>query len=225
MIVAMIPTAFHIMAGSIALLAGTGALMFRKGGPRHARWGTWFFGSMLAMAGTGAGLAGTHGDGVTATVGIFTIYLLVTSRMTARNRSGVMARSDAVGLLVTLGCAVAQFNLGWQIANSPTRQIGIYTPEVPYVFGILAGFAALLDLNALIRRTLSAQQRTARHLWRMCVAFFLAASSLFLGQQDDVFWFMAGSPLLFIPPVTILAAMLFWIVSTRLSPVSKRQAV
>lgn len=46
----------------------------------------------------------------------------------------------------------------------------------------------------------------------MCVAFFLAATSLFLGQQDDVFFFMEGSPLLFVPSLATLIFMVFWLI-------------
>ena len=34
------------------------------------------------------------------------------------------------------------------------------------------------------RRSCPAAQRIARHLWRMCFAFFIATGSFFLGQQD-----------------------------------------
>lgn len=47
----------HIASGGIALLSGLAAMVFRKGGPQHARWGTWFFISMLVMASTAIPLA------------------------------------------------------------------------------------------------------------------------------------------------------------------------
>jgi hypothetical protein len=206
---------FHILAGSIALLAGAGALIYRKGGQDHARWGTWFFGAMLIMAASGAGLAASEGDPVTAIVGVFTLYLLSTSWSAARSRGGGVGWIEGAGLWVALGCALAQFSFGWQIAQSPTGRIGVYTPEVPYAFGVLASLAAMLDANALIQRMLSQRQRIARHLWRMCTALFLAASSLFLGQQDDVFFFMQGSPILWIPPLLSLLVMTYWLVRMR----------
>jgi len=44
--------------------------------------------------------------------------------------------------------------------------------------------ASVLDLNAILRKKLTAAQRISRHLWRMCFASFAATGSFFLGQQD-----------------------------------------
>ena len=42
----------HIAGGSLALLSGALAVIARKGGPLHARAGTWFFASMLVLGAT-----------------------------------------------------------------------------------------------------------------------------------------------------------------------------
>jgi hypothetical protein len=211
----VVPTAFHIIAGTIALIAGAGALIYRKGAGDHARWGTWFFGAMLAMASSGAALAATDGDPVTAIIGVFTCYLLATSWLAARSPAGQGGRTEVALLCVGLACAVGEFACASIAANSASGRIGVYDPTVPIAFGMLALLAVAFDINALVRRTLSLRQRIARHLWRMCTAFFLAAASLFLGQQDDVFFFMAGSPILFIPPFAVLATMTYWLFRMR----------
>jgi hypothetical protein len=211
----MIGTAFHIAAGTLALAAGTGALIYRKGGRDHAGWGNWFFGSMLAMAGSGGVLAAINGDPVTAIIGVFTCYLLATSWTVAQPAYAGNARIG-VGLAVLgLACAAGEYACAWAAANSANGRIGVYDPTVPIVFGSLALLAVALDVNMLLRGALALRQRIARHLWRMCAAFFLAAASLFLGQQDDVFFFMAGSPVLFLPPFAILATMIYWIFRMR----------
>ena len=71
---------------------------------------------------------------------------------------------------------------------------GATTPAGPGPVFALAGvclLAGLLDLNAILRAKLTPAQRIARHLWRMCFAFFIATGSFFLGQQDVL---PAGGP-------------------------------
>ena len=79
--------------------------------------------------------------------------------------------------------------------------------------GLLAG---LLDLNAILRAPLSQRQRVARHLWRMCIAFFIATGSFFLGQQDVLPAALRGSPLLLVLAFAPFAVMAFWLVRVRL---------
>ena len=75
--------------------------------------------------------------------------------------------------------------------------------------------AGLGDLNVVLRKTLTPAQRLSRHLWRMCVAFFIATGSFFLGQQDVLPAAIRGSPLLFVPAFAPFAVMLFWLVRLR----------
>jgi hypothetical protein len=71
----------------------------------------------------------------------------------------------------------------------------------------------------MVRRGgLSGHQRIARHLWRMCAALVIAAFSFFIGQQKVMPEFVRGSPLLFGPPLAVLALMIFWLVYVRRSP-------
>lgn len=217
--------AFHIGAGTTALVAGTGALVYRKGGADHGRWGTWFFWSMLAMAGLGASIAAAKPDRPTTLAGVITTYLVVTSWAAIRRRDGKAGWAELAGFFFALACCGIGIALGQIAGGNPNGTIDGYPPAICYVFASLAGLAAVLDLNVLMRRKIGPAQRIARHLWRMCVAFFLAAASLFLGQQDDVFWFMEGSPLLFIPPFVILAVMLFWIIRMRRGPLNRQQQV
>lgn len=202
--------AFHIGAGTTALVTGTGALIYRKGRTDHSRWGTWFFGSMLVMAGLGAAIAASKPDRPTALAGIITAYLVVTSWLAIRRRDGVTGRVELGSFIFALGCCMAGIGFGQIAKASVSGAIDGYPPALCYTFAALAGLCAALDLNALVRRKLAPRQRIARHLWRMSVAFFLAAASLFLGQQDDVFWFMQGSILLYIPPFATLAVMVYW---------------
>jgi hypothetical protein len=82
-----------------------------------------------------------------------------------------------------------------------------------------------LDLRFIVRGTLSASQRIARHLWRMCFAFFIATGSFFLGQQDVLPQALRGSPILLVLAFAPFALMLFWLARVRFSRrISQAQA-
>lgn len=208
-------TLFHVAAGSAALLAGGGALSVRKGGRLHARAGTIFFATMLAMAGTGALIAAAKPERGTAVIGIFTCYLVATSWRTARRRDGRAGAFELAGLAVALACAAAMLGFGLLASASPVGRFDSLPAAAHYPFAFLAALAAALDLNVLLRRRLERHQRIARHLWRMCAALAIAAFSFFLGQQDEFPAAWRGLAIWFVPPFAVLAAMAFWLVRVR----------
>ena len=85
---------------------------------------------------------------------------------------------------------------------------------VYFVAGICL-LGGLLDLNAILRARSRPTQRIARHLWRMCFAFFIATGSFFLGQQDVLPAAVRGSPALFVLAFAPFAVMAFWLVRVR----------
>ncbi len=203
-----VQTLFHIAAGTLALAAGATAVIAAKGGPLHRAAGNMFAGAMLAMCASGSFLALTNEgvmDEITAMIGGFTAYLVATSWLTARTPPG--GRSPwQVGLLVAGAALSAGFV--WAAAGSKFYPLGFGLG-----LGGLAGFAALLDIKALVR-PLSGAARTARHLWRMLFAMFAASASVFLGQMDE-FPAALQSNLWIIPAVAPLVLMLAWLVIVR----------
>lgn len=210
-------TIVHVVFGSTALLAGAAGLAARKGSRFHAKAGTAFFAAMLVMAGTGSLMAGLKPERGTAVIGLLTAYLVVTSWMTARRRSGEAGRFELYGLAVALGICALMLAFGLMASASPTGRLDSLPPLAHYPFAFLAGLAAALDLNFILRRRLGAAQRIARHLWRMCAALLIAALSFFLGQQDEFPQAWQGAFIWFLPPLSVLAAMLFWIFRVRLA--------
>ena len=78
-----------------------------------------------------------------------------------------------------------------------------------------AAVCALLDLTVILRRGLSGRQRIARHLWRMCLGFFIAAGSFFPGQLQffpDYIQNIRPIILLFVPAFSIFAVMFVWLI-------------
>lgn len=203
--------AIHIAGGLLALPAGTVAVAARKGGRLHARAGTIFFGSMLVLGVTASLREPFRNPPGSPIGGVMVCYFVLTSWVAARRRDG------STGWFEKLACAAALATAGlmaWAAATGAST-----TPVGPRPIYIMAGvclLAGLLDLNAILRAPLSQRQRVARHLWRMCIAFFIATGSFFLGQQDVLPAAWRGSPLLLVPAFAPFAVMAFWLVRVRL---------
>jgi hypothetical protein len=60
--------------------------------------------------------------------------------------------------------------------------------------------------------------RLRRHLWRMCVALFIAAASFFLGQADEIPERLRVFPVLFVLGFAPLLAMAYWLWRIRKTP-------
>ena len=141
--------------------------------------------------------------------GIMVCYFVATSWVAARRRDGRTGWFEIIACAAALGLAGL---IAWGGSSGAAT-----TPAGRGPVFALAGFCLLagaLDLNAILRR-LTAAQRIARHLWRMCFAFFIATGSFFLGQQDVMPQAMRGSPILFVLAFAPFAVMLFWLVRIR----------
>jgi len=201
----------HIVAGLIALPAGTLAVAARKGGGVHIKAGTWFLAAMLVLGVTAAILEPLReppGSG-SPIGGLIVCYFVATSWTAARRRDGTTGRFEIAA------CAAILILSALMIWGGFT---GSTTPAGPGPVFAIAGvclLAGLLDLNAILRGTLTAAQRIARHLWRMCFAFFIATGSFFLGQQDALPEAMRGSPILFVLAFAPFGVMAFWLVRVR----------
>jgi uncharacterized membrane protein len=211
----------HVAAGSAALLSGAVALAARKGAPLHLKAGTVFFATMVVMTLTGAAIAISRPERGTAVIGLFTCYLVLTSWVTVRRRDGGSGAFEVAGFFVALACAAAMGWMGWLASVSPTGRFDSLPAGAHYPFAIVAALAAALDLNWILRGPASGTRRIARHLWRMSAALLIAAFSFFLGQQDEFPEAIRG-PVWFLPPLAVLAAMVYWIVRIRFARALRR---
>ncbi len=203
----------HISMGTIAVLAGAAALIVRKGSRAHRGIGNVFFITMTIMAAAGIYLALVLPMAISVLVGVFTIYLVATSWMAARQKDESIILLHYVALVAALGVAAGGVFFGLEAQNSPDGlKDGL--PAFPhYFFGGLALLAASGDAVMIARRGISGKQRIARHLWRMCFAYFIAAGSLFTGPGATAFpQQIRDSGILSAPEPIILIVMLFWLV-------------
>jgi hypothetical protein len=198
----------HIAGGVVAVLTGFLSVGARKGGQLHRLAGTGFFGSMLVLGITASILEPLRTPEPGSPVGGFIIcYFVATSWMAARRRDGRPGWFEKVACAAVLVLAALAILVG---LNGSTPQ-----PGGALAIGAICLLAGLLDLRFILRGQLSGGQRIARHLWRMCFAFFIATGSFFLGQQDILPKAVQGSPILFVLAFAPFAIMLFWLIRLR----------
>jgi hypothetical protein len=203
----------HITGGCVGLVSGAAALVFRKGAFAHRRAGNLFFVSMLIMAAIGAivSLFLPQPDWVNVVAGTFTLYLVATAWAAVKREAGSVGRFEVAALGVALCIAVAGPVVGW-----PSK-VGSSSDRAALVFGLIAAFAAIGDARMLARGGVSGVQRIARHLWRMCLALFIAAGSLFGGQQQVFPAWMRGWLLATVPVLAVFGVMIYWLIRVRWS--------
>jgi hypothetical protein len=205
----------HIGGGAVGLLSGAAAMAFPKGSQPHRLAGQVFVGSMLLMSAIGAAVSPflPRPQWTNVVVGVFTFYLVATAWATAQRSQGA-GPLEVSGFLVAASVAVGSLALG--LLAIQHRELTRGSPSgVPFVLAAGAALAAAGDLRLLLRGDLSGRKRMVRHLWRMCVALFIAAGSLFLGQPNVFPASLRGSPILFLPELAVLGLLVFWLVRVR----------
>ena|SRR5579863_3730256 len=218
----------HIAAGTLGLLSGTAAIIFRKGSRRHALAGRIFVVAMLTMASVAVYLAVARHQPGNIRGGIFTFYLIGTAWLSARRRDRETDRFDWVVLLIPLALGVVTWMNGLSVVRS-----GVDSPDgVPvgmtFFLGSVMLLAAVGDVRMLVGGGVVGTKRIARHLWRMCFGLFIAAGSFFLGPSNRPLRLLSAaglgqhlSPALFSTGVYLILTLLplillvYWLIRVR----------
>ena len=203
----------HIGAGSVGLLAGTAAFVVRKGSDLHRLAGKIFVVAMMMMSGIGACVAPFLPTPERASVvaGVLTFYLVLTSWTAVRRKPGQVGRFDYGVLLTSVSITIAGAYFFWLAAQSANGKLDGQPGAAFVLFVIVGGIAAVGDLRLILNRGVTGATRLARHLWRVTVAFFIAANSLFLGQQQVFPKGVRDSGVLNVPALLILALLVYWL--------------
>ncbi|MCI4644933.1 MAG: hypothetical protein MRY64_09140 [Hyphomonadaceae bacterium] len=217
----------HIGGGVLGLLSGVAAIASRKGSRLHRLAGKIFFVSMFVTYAIGAGVAPflPEGQRPNFVAGIMALYLLISGVLTVQGRGRVSASwTSYAGLASALAITAMGATFMYMGANSETGTVDGSPPQAFILFMVAGSFAAIGELNLILRRSLAGAARLARHLWRMCFSMFLASGSLFLGQPQ-VFpdWFHATTLPIWLAFAPLLA-MLVWLVLVRLPRRKRMQA-
>lgn len=80
-----------------------------------------------------------------------------------------------------------------------------------FIFGAIGLSASISDVRMIRSGAIRGARRLARHLWRMCFAFFIATGSFFLGQADEIPEPLRVTALLVILALAPLLLMLYWL--------------
>jgi len=204
----------HLAGGAAGIVTGAVALFSGKGGPTHRRWGTAFAWSMTAMTVSAFLLGLAKGQYFNASQAALTCYLVVTALHAARAADGGRPRAMWLAAAVALAIAAWDLLLGLQARARPSGMLDGMPAGLMFVFAGVTLLAAAGDLRWALAGGARGRQRIARHLWRMCLALWIACGSFFLGQAKVIPEPLRIMPLLALPVVVILLAMLYWMVRT-----------
>jgi len=215
----------HIAAGGVAILSGFIALAVAKGAPVHRRSGMVFVYAMVIMAGIGAAMAAWQGNAGSTIGGTCTLYFVLTAVTTVRPPARNARRIEMVLLAFVATFTVWSLTIAVIGLGRPNhRMFGL--PLFPYVmFGTLGLLATLGDIRVIRRGPLRGAPRIARHPWRMSWALWIATSSFFWGQAKVIPKPFRIMPLLSIPVVAVLVALLYWLWRVRVRQSVRRLVI
>jgi uncharacterized membrane protein len=214
----------HVMTGTIALFAGIVAVSSRKGARAHRVAGTVFFVSMLVMAVFADYLAVAIPEQIpNLFIGTLTIYLVATGWLTVRRKERSVGLSEKIALLVVLCLCLPFAVLSLQLATGLEPSFKSATPlEGPvrvalYSFTFIVAMAAIGDARLVRAGGVTGARRIGRHLWRMCLGLAFAAGSAFTNGLPRLLPKTVHVPLilLFIPQLSSLVLMVFWMIRVR----------
>jgi|ERR1051325_732662 uncharacterized membrane protein len=198
----------HISGATIGLFSGFLAMVFRKGSGLHGAAGTVFYASMIAMTTSGAYIAAfLRPNGSNLVVALLTLYLVVTAQRAAKRRDGKPAAFDVAAFVFILIVGLAGVTAGFGA--------GRVSAAIYFIFSGTALLFARSDFRMLRQGGVTGTKRIVRHLWRMCLALFIATFSFYPGQAKVFPKELRDTNLLIIPHVLLIGAMIYWMVRMR----------
>jgi uncharacterized membrane protein len=204
----------HIFGGSISLIAGTVAMIARKGERVHRLSGDVFTAAMLTLATSGFLLALLKSQISNVIAAVLTFYLIASAWVAGRRREGT-GPIDWAGFVICLVAAAGVLTLGVRGIMSGRGTDNGAPAAMSFIFGGILLIAAAGDARMLVRGGIFGRPRIVRHLWRMCVGLFIATGSFFLGQPQVFPPALRGSIYLIIPALLPVPLMFFWLVRVR----------
>jgi hypothetical protein len=175
---------FHIFGGTIGLLSGGAAMIFRKGSRRHILAGQVFVISMMIMAVGAVYLALVKHQQSNVGGGILTFYLVGTAWLTAKRKDGETSRFDWLALLIPLVLGIFTWINGLRVLRSGSSYIDGAPVGMTFFMGSVMLLAAAGDVRMLLSGGVAGAKRIVRHLWRMCFGLFIASGSFFMGPSN-----------------------------------------
>lgn len=175
----------HIIIGVVAVGVGVGALITRKGSPRHRRFGRMYVYSISLVAGSGIILSLVQWSPFLLLIAVFSFYLAFSGyRVLSRKRDGEPTAVDwaAATLTLTMGFAMAGLVLvgyqGWLVTSTTLPEF------MPVILGISIVYLPLTDLWTFRAPTTNSQQWFYSHLIRMATSYFVTIATVSITNFD-----------------------------------------
>src|SRR3954470_6386988 len=169
----------HFAGGLIGLVTGFLAVSVRKGGMLHRQAGMIFVYAMITamIIATGIGIY----EGKSTAFGTpFAAYLVFTG-MTAVRPVWERRQWDAALMIIPVSTVVLYVIAGIRAYSASVSEVDGAPLGMLLFLTTIALLAAVGDLRMIRAGELRGAKRIARHLWRMCFAFFVATGSFFFG--------------------------------------------
>jgi uncharacterized membrane protein len=214
----------HIIAGSIAIVAGFVSVFAVKGLKLHRKSGMVFVYAMMVLALTGAAIATLKHQTPNIIGGSLAFYMVITAFLAVRPRDQWSRWIDAGALLIGATVSVLAIKTGFDALKSATGTMNGVPAGMLFFFGVVALVAALGDIRMMRVGGVQGAQRIGRHLWRMCFSLFIASGSFFLGQAKVIPKPIRIFPLLAFLALLPLVLLLYWLVRVRFTKWYRRRA-
>ena len=214
----------HIIAGSIAIIAGFISVFALKGAKLHRKSGMIFVYAMIVLSLTGATMAIIRHQPSNVMGGSVAFYMVITAVLTVRERNRWSPWIDAGALLIGATVCVSALRIGFGGLKTANGTMDGVPAGMMFFFAGIAFIAVLGDVRMLLVGGLKGAQRIARHLWRMCFSLFIASGSFFLGQAKVIPKPIRIMPLLAVPALLPLVLLLYWLARVLLTKWYRRGA-
>lgn len=155
--------------------------------------------------------------------GVLVFYLVLTSKTAVKLKPGQIGLFYYWVLLTSLSITLPApfYPTGCTERNRKTG----WSPGAAFIlFTFIGSVAVVGDMRLILNHSVTGATRLGSHLWRMTVALFIAANSLFLGQPQVFPKAVQDSGLLSVPALLILVLLVYWLWHTGYG-VSQRKRV
>ena len=163
----------HILFGSVALFVAPAAMVTRKGGLWHRRWGKLFFWAITGVAITAVVLSLIRSGLFFLLIALFSFYLALTGyrvlyRKTPQQGAGKLDWTAAATMLLG-SLALVVYGIYLMVTSS----FGI----VAIVFGVIGLWLASLDVRDFLHHPADKKAWWYSHMTRMLAAYIAAVTA------------------------------------------------
>lgn len=197
----------HVATGAVSLVTGTMIFLRKKGDAKHRRTGRIFYYAMFIAGLSALFLSIVHPNHFLFTVGIFTLYLVITGLRYLRLKGStedVQSIDWGVSItMLTTSILIALLGIKGLIAG---RSFGI----IFMLFGLSGGLFSIMDFYNFIGKFKTRNFWLLVHLQRMTGAYIASATAFLVVNAKYIP--LNIPPLLYwvLPSIVLVPVILFW---------------